>query len=1112
MGWRFFVSLTAVFRRLLASLSLFITFRMPRHPLKGTGKLQIDFARTGLPAQILLRHRPKRPSHLFLVLVSAGIQGFWISSLITTVPALAQQNVKTRPLLLTSVAAVHDLAPDLAAQARVQLTGTITFYDPAEREMFLQDATGGVYIETDKIYPVEQGDMVSVDGTAAASYRTEIALDPVIHVLSKGSNLAAPKVAHGMLTTGELDSRLATVRGTVRAVDVEQHENAPILHLDVEMEGGEIEVYQPVSVLNSDTLSRYVGLDGNSLLDTTVEITGVVGGVFDTKSQLTGIIIYVQKSTAIKVLKPARLSPLKLPSTDIDQVFQSLRLFDASSRLRIRGVLTYYKPGDSAVLEENGKSIFVLTRETKHIAIGNIIDAVGFASDREYAPSLRQAELFDTGKHGSIAPKLVTYDDALSGLYSDNLISLEGTLISELYSAGVETLVINADGHYVTGRLESTAAKLPNLRVGTLVRLTGICRIVPGGPWRAPTFFHVEMREPSDLTMLSTPSWWTVRHLFGLLGMLLVLASAIVAWAMLLRRRVRQQTAHIERTMLIAKRRSSLLERISSNYTLATLLGDVCECVTSLLPGTLCIYTLDAELGNDPQNSANHSTAAAETLLYSMSLTGADDKPVGQLSVYATDPLIPLNNRHEVFSMMSEVANLALQQSLLYQGLVHHSTHDALTDLPNRRLCEHRLHLALSEAAQHGTRVAVFYIDVNRFKHVNDKYGHRVGDLYLKAISSRLEKEIRSTDTLARIGGDEFLVIAPQTTASCDAADLCSRLQRSFDRPFNLDETHIEGSASFGLACYPENGTTAEELKRFADNAMYLAKRGTAVDEAHKSVRDINIVTPDELEVALARGQFRLAYQPQFAPTGQLRGMEALLRLQDAIMGTLTPDAFISVAERCDTILPLGRWVLARALEDAMRWGLHDGSSVLLIVNVSMRQVAQPTFAEEVLELLEQSGFPPDRLEIELTERTLVSDCKEVRRQLERLRDAGIRVSLDDFGTGQSSLSLLHRLPIDTIKIDRSFIAAMNTEPSVLPVIQAITYMAQGLGKRIVAEGVETLAPVETLLRMGEMDFQGYLLSRPVSAEQVEQVLPFWRSGLPMPTVFQTQRDGELYR
>lgn len=1008
----------------------------------------------------------------------------------------------SRPLLLTTAGAVHDLPVELAAQARVRLIATVTFYDPLEHELFVQDDTGGVYVDTDRAYPIGAGDLILVEGSIESSYRNDVANDPVIHRLGVGKVYPAPQTGYATLSTGAMDSKLLTLRGKVRTVDIEPHSNVPILHMDVNMAGGNIEVYQPISVVDGLAGSRYVGLNKASLLDAEVEIRGVAGGSFDAKDQLTGIIVYSQTSSDMRIVTPTPVNPLDLPLISMNDVFGSRQIVDTSRRVRLRGTLTYYKKGDSAVLEDGGRSVFVQTRETRSIPIGHVVDALGFATDQDYAPSLRQAELFDTGIQEEVRARATTYDEAMRGLYSDNLISLDGTLVSQLHGKGVETLVLDVGDHLVTGRLEGMQ-ELPDFRIGARLRMSGVCRIVPGGSWRAPSLFHIEMRSPADVEMLLAPSWWTVRHLAGLLGALCVVAFVIAGWAMVLRRRVQQQTKRIERSMELAKRRSRLSELISSNEPVQQFLEEVCNSVAGLLPGAECRYVLAPETVPDLQH-AKAQAAEEGRLLYAMELNG-EDVVVGQLLITVPASTAP-GSRQEVFDMVSEVSSLGMRQTLLYQGLVHHSTHDPLTDLPNRRLCEERLRVALAEAAKRRTEVTVLYIDINRFKHVNDHHGHKIGDLYLKAIGSRLREQIRGSDTLARIGGDEFLVIAPQGASSEGAGGLSQRLESCFDEPFHLDGHRIEGSASFGLATYPEHGTTAEELKRYADHAMYMAKRSSAVEPA--SGAPVAILTPEELEIALERDQFRLAYQPQFGADGQMRGVEALLRLQDSILGTLTPDAFISVAERSDVILKLGQWVLERAVADAVEWRLHTGPAVLLVVNVAMRQVVQPEFAEMVLAVLDRSGFPPERLELELTERTLIAKSDEIARQLNRVRAAGVRVSLDDFGTGESSLSMLHRLPIDTIKVDRSFISAMDVEPNVLPVIEAITYMAQRLGKRIVAEGVETTGPVPALLRLGEMDFQGYLLSRPVMAEDVGAVLDEWKAGLVMQPEFQTRRTG----
>ena len=1023
-------------------------------------------------------------------------------------PPLLAKRAPDRPsdfsLRLTTASHVHELPAELASRAKVHIVGVVTYYDPGEHNLFVQDTSGGVYVDLDKAYPLQYGDYVSVRGRALASYRTEVATDPAINVLSRNHRVAGVPVTYRELATGQMDCRLVKVTGKVRAVNVEQHENSPILHLDVSMHGGEIEVYQPFSAIEPEKRDAFGRSEALPLLDSTVEIEGVAGGAFDTKSQMMGLIVYAQQWSDIRILKRSTVNALELPLSNIDTVFESRHIEDTSTRLRLRGTLTYYKRGEAAVLEQDGKSVFVQTREDNAIPLGDVVDAVGFAGDQEYGPSLREALLFDTHTRKEIKAKAVSYAEALSGIDSDNLVSLEGLLVSQLRNNRVQTFVIDVNGNFVTGRLEH-ALPLQHIRIGSRLRMTGICRVIPGGSWQAPSFFHLEMRTPGDVAILSSPSWWTVRHLVELLGTIGVLALIISAWAVLLRRRVRQQTQSIELSMAIARTRSALLETISVHKTAQSWLKEFCEKVRILLPGTDCSFMFGGE--RPGQSLFPPGSLTGQTLLHTAPLRDTDGQQVGHFQLFHTSPHFFGAKQQEVCLMLAEVANLAMQQSLLHQGLIHHSTHDPLTDLPNRRLCEQRLQDALKEAAETNGRVTVVYIDVDRFKDINDRYGHKTGDSYLRHISSRLRSAIRSIDTLARVGGDEFLVIVPQKSSDTDFISLQERLHGCFQQAFEVEGHRFKGSASLGLASFPEHGETAEDLKRHADHAMYIAKRKTSSPHSVRTLPQFAILTPKELERAFERKQLTLSYQPQFSADGALQGLEALLRLQDPILGTVTPDAFISAAESCEIILHLGRWVLESAVQSAVGWELHRGTPVLLSVNVAPAQIADPEFAGMVFSVLERNGFPADRLELELTERSFGTDSDEALRQVQRLREAGIRIAIDDFGTGYSALSLLHRLPVDTIKIDRSFVMAMENEPNVLSIIEAISFMARSLGKRIVAEGVEKPSSMAALLQIGPMDYQGYLLSRPIDSSKVKDALREWRSGISMPMALD-ERDS----
>jgi diguanylate cyclase (GGDEF)-like protein len=1014
-----------------------------------------------------------------------------VSWLVLEAPLMAQPQRQHAPVIITKAGQAHDLPANFAPETRLRLTGTITYYDPFDGIMFLQDSSGGVYVNTDKPYPVHAGDLVALNGFPSASYRTEVANDPEIRVIDRGNHFAAPELAYRDLVDARGDCELVSIRGTVRAADFEQHPsaNTPSIHMDVAMADGEVQVYvHPPS-----------GFHPESLLDAVVEVTGVAGGAFDAKNQLTGIVLYAADIASIQVLQKPDVSARQLPLTSIDNVFQSLRITDTSRPVRVRGAITYYKKSDAAVLEKDGKSIYVQTRSTADLSVGDIVDAIGFASDREYAPSLREASLVRTGTREQIVPRLVSYAEASSGRYSDNLVSISGVLVSQLRDGDSYTVVIDVDGHLVSGHLEQQG-EIEDYQLGSRLQLSGICRIVPSGLWRAAYLSHIEMRSVADVQLVSKPSWYTVQHLLELLGALIVIAMAIAVRAAFLKRRVVNQTAWISRSMIVARERSRILELISSNRSLDELLTEICKSTMELLPGAECSYLLQPENELLEGEVAAPQPVAKKGTLFEVLLPDASGQVHGKIVVISTSMHCPVSDREEIYELVSELAALAMRQSMLYRGLVHHSNHDPLTGLPNRRLCENHLASALKEAEDEDGQMAVIYIDINRFKFVNDKYGHKTGDLYLQQISARLKSQIRSIDMLARVGGDEFVVIAPFAEGIDRSYALTARLKACFDQPFDLDGISIEGSASFGFARYPEHGATTEELTRHADHEMYISKHR----EAHASEEDqgLAIISAEELELALLRGRFRLAYQPQFSAAGRLTGLETLIRLDDPVLGIITPDAFISVAEKHPVIVGIGAWTLRAALQDAARWKLNTGDPIVIAVNVAVRQLEEAGFAKSVLDCLQENNFPPERLELELIERSLMFSGDNVLQQLEQLREAGVRIALDDFGTGQSCLSLLHRLPIDTIKLDRSFIRAMDNEPRVLPIIKAIVSMAHSLGKRVVAEAVEHVGPVPALLKMGAMDFQGYLLSRPIPAEDVPSFIGTLRSGIVMPEVF----------
>jgi diguanylate cyclase (GGDEF)-like protein len=731
-----------------------------------------------------------------------------------------------QPRVLTEVRAVHDLPADQAAKAiPVHLIATVTYYQPSEITLFIEDATGAVYVKTSKPYPIRRGDLVEVTGFTAKSYRTTVAENPQIRVLSRGHLPAAHPATYRELMEGDWDCQNVLLRGVIRSANLEIQGTHIVAQLEVLVAGGIVQLY----------VQDYSGLDLMALIDSEVEFSGIIGGHFNAQWQLMRPIIYLSSGQELQVLRRPQVSATELPLTRIDDVMQKKYVLDSSERVRVRGTVTFYEPGISLVLEHDGQSLPMTTRQIDPIPLGSVVDAIGFPDDHEYGPALEQANIFLTGQHEELKPQPVGYAEAIGALEHDNLVEMRGRVLSEVHGPLSDAMVLMVDRHPVNVLLwTGQRTPLPDLPTGTLVAVRGICRITPTGFWGKPVVFRLDMRQSTDLTVLARPSWWTVTHLLYVLGGLLVIALLIMAWAVVLRGRVAIQAERIERTMQMERERSRLLEEINSETPLEQLLDDICSSIGALVSEVRCSCELiedDEKAKAQGEDAGEGKAAESNEPVFEAPLTDRKGRRIGVFRVADMARRQFSEEEHEMLSVGASLANLAVNQRRLYQKLNYGSMHDQLTGLPNRRLSDAHLDLTLLEAAQQQMRVGVAYIDVDRFKQVNDKYGHKVGDLYLQQIAARLNAKVRSTDVLARIGGDEFLLTATELESIEDGESCKMRLQSCFDDLFVLDGIRIRGSASIGLAVYPDHGTTSEELKRHADMEMYRAKQQNRSEE-----------------------------------------------------------------------------------------------------------------------------------------------------------------------------------------------------------------------------------------------------------------------------------------
>lgn len=437
----------------------------------------------------------------------------------------------------------------------------------------------------------------------------------------------------------------------------------------------------------------------------------------------------------------------------------------------------------------------------------------------------------------------------------------------------------------------------------------------------------------------------------------------------------------------------------------------------------------------------------------------------------------------------ARTAELARSLTLANQELTQLALHDTLTGLPNRTLLADRIEQAIAKVAEQGGCFALMFIDLDGFKPVNDAFGHHIGDLLLKAVAARLRGHLHSQDTLARIGGDEFVLLVELQEPN-DAMDVAVKQVNLVSRPFRVAEHDLQLSASLGIVLYPGNGQDQHELLRNADAAMYHAKSAgkngySFFDVSMNSNARQQLQLLQDLRLALEQRQFRLHYQPKFdAHTCQPIGAEALLRWEHPQQGLLLPDRFIGLAEKTGLIIPIGEWVLIEACRQMRQWLDQGHHGWRMAVNLSAIQFCHAGLVDSVARALQQNGLPANCLTLEITETTAMHDADASLTVLQRLSDMGVDLSIDDFGTGYSSLMYLKRLPANELKIDRGFVRDLEQDSDDAAIVSAIVALGQALGLRIVAEGVETDKQQDFLTRLGCDSLQGYLLGQPVPAEQ----------------------------
>jgi diguanylate cyclase (GGDEF)-like protein len=725
-----------------------------------------------------------------------------------------------QPAALTTLHAIHALSrPDAQKGLPVAFEATVTYYNRTDVDLFVQEGTEAIYVQTKPNQDLAPGDHVLVRGKTRDSFRPDVLSDSVTRLHPGALPMPVP-AGFGQLIRAELDCMRVTVRATVRSADAVNFEDIPGVYLKLLMDGGSIDA----TVLGSD--ARML----KELLDADVEVTGVVSGEFDSKSQLTGILLEVSTFADVKILKRAQTSPDSLPVTPMDEVLSAYRVNDLSRRVRVQGTITYYEPGTAVVLEDGAKSLWISTHTTDPMRIGDVAEATGFPDARYNFLALTDGKIQDSHIFKPIPPQpstwdhLATWNSGSPEGHQNDLVSIEGQVAAAVREDSQDEFVLVSDGKLFTAiyRHPPSNGTLPPMKqvpLGARIRVTGICMVVQANtvnPSVQEVPFNILLRSFDDVALIAEPCWLSVRNLILLVGLLLAVVFAVGARGWFIERKVRRQTATLA---YIERRRSRILEDINGSRPLAEIIEEITELVSFKLKGAPCWCQIvdGALLGNCPQKLSALRIVQHEIPARSGAARGT--------LFAAFDPLTkPSAIESEALSMAAALATLAIETRRLYSDLLRRSEFDLLTDIHNRFSLDKRLEDQIDDARQNAGIFGLVYIDLDGFKQINDLYGHQVGDLYLQEVALRMKRQLRNVDMLARVGGDEFAALVPVVRSRADVEEIALRLERCFDGPFDVEGNILHGSASVGIALYPQDANTKDSLLNAADAAMYVAK------------------------------------------------------------------------------------------------------------------------------------------------------------------------------------------------------------------------------------------------------------------------------------------------
>lgn len=735
---------------------------------------------------------------------------------------------QTNPL--STLAAIHALTNAEASQhLPVDFEATVTYYRDYERTLFVQDGDAAIYIRAATGLKLMPGDRIRVRGITEKSFRP-IVVDSVIERSGHGDMPQAANAGFADLMQARYDCRLVTAHALVRTADVVNFSRRNS-RMQMLIDGAIIE-----ATLDSNDAEVLKGL-----LDADVEVTGVASGRFDGKMQQTGVLLHITSLANIKVLRYATSSPWVLPMTPMNEILTGYHVANSTPRVRVQGTITYYQPGSAVVLQSGSRSLWINTESRNDLRLGNVADATGIPDVHNGFLTLTQAAVQDTWVQGAVLPHESSWSELAQSHHLFDLVSMQGKVMVAVREAAQDEYVLMADGHLFSAIVRHPAETyssiappaLPPMKqvpVGSIVHVTGVCILEDSNPFDANVPFNLMMRSYDDIGIVARPSFLTEKNLLLLVSLLMVVILAITTWGWTLRRKVRRQTAVLaaraeaeaeaeRRNAQLQQQRGRILEDINGASPLVDVLEGITGFVSIQLNGAPCWCEIV-----DGARVGRYGAVVYEMRIVKVAIPARSGPPLGTLSA-GFDPDLPAaTNEGEVFLLGVQLASLAIENRRMYSDLVHRSEFDLLTDIHNRFSLDKKLDALIARARDDASVFGLIYLDLDEFKQVNDVFGHRVGDLYLQEVSQRMKRQLRSADLLARVGGDEFVVLVPMVHNRSDVHDIAHRLDHCFATPFKMEGQVLNGSASIGIALFPEDGSTKDSLLSAADAAMYVAK------------------------------------------------------------------------------------------------------------------------------------------------------------------------------------------------------------------------------------------------------------------------------------------------